>query len=189
MAERPGRIYLTAVVAGCVLVCLLVLGLRWARLGEGAAAREASSASAASAQSALQHSSAKAHKSQTEHARISPNRDSKTPKAQEGGQQHETGAEDPSAPKKPSGSTKKHSSHTTKVDPLAGLKLPLELNHCSQAELEALPGIGPVLAGRIISYRNEHGPFASIEGLDGVKGIGPKSLERLRQYFYLAPQR
>ena len=46
--------------------------------------------------------------------------------------------------------------------------------------LETLNGVGPVLAAAIIQYRTEHGPFASIDQLDEVSGIGPATLEDLR---------
>lgn len=48
-------------------------------------------------------------------------------------------------------------------------------------QLDALPGIGPVTAGRIIAYRTEHGPFASVDDLDAVSGIGPARLDQLRE--------
>jgi competence protein ComEA len=49
----------------------------------------------------------------------------------------------------------------------------LDLNRASAAELDALPGIGPVLAGRIVDYRSAHGAFRSVDQLDDVPGIGP----------------
>jgi predicted flap endonuclease-1-like 5' DNA nuclease len=52
----------------------------------------------------------------------------------------------------------------------------VELNTATQAELESLPGIGPVLARRIIEAR----PFRSVDDLDRVKGIGPKKLGEFR---------
>lgn len=48
------------------------------------------------------------------------------------------------------------------------------------SELEALPGIGPALAARIVEYRDGHGPFASVDDLTDVPGIGPAKLEALR---------
>jgi len=55
----------------------------------------------------------------------------------------------------------------------------LELNAATARELEALPGIGPALAGRIVSYRESHGDFADIGGLRAIPGIGSRLLERL----------
>lgn len=56
----------------------------------------------------------------------------------------------------------------------------VDLNHATAAQLDALPGIGPVLAGRIAEYRSHHGPFANADELLAVRGIGPRLLERLR---------
>jgi competence ComEA-like helix-hairpin-helix protein len=58
----------------------------------------------------------------------------------------------------------------------------LELNQASAAEWAALPGIGPVLAGRIVAWRERHGGFRSPEDLVAVKGLGPRKLERLRPW-------
>jgi competence ComEA-like helix-hairpin-helix protein len=57
----------------------------------------------------------------------------------------------------------------------------IDLNAASIAELVRLPGIGEVLAGRIIAYREEHGGFTSIDELLAVSGIGPKVLEGIRE--------
>ncbi len=63
--------------------------------------------------------------------------------------------------------------------------LPVRLNHASAAELETLPGIGPTLAARIIEYRTANGPFATIEAVGEVKGIGDKVLEEIRPHLVL----
>lgn len=56
---------------------------------------------------------------------------------------------------------------------------PIDLNAATAAELDALPGIGPVLAQRIVSFRQEHGRFASVDQLNDVPGIGPALYARL----------
>lgn len=53
---------------------------------------------------------------------------------------------------------------------------PIHINTASAQELEALPGVGPVLAGQIVAYRAEHGPFRSLADLDAVPGVGPARL-------------
>ena len=55
-----------------------------------------------------------------------------------------------------------------------------DLNKADKIELDALPGIGPALAQRIIEYREEHGAFSSPEDLKNVKGIGDALFEKLR---------
>ena len=52
----------------------------------------------------------------------------------------------------------------------------ININTASSVILETLPGIGPVLASRIVEYRSENGPFSSIEELSKVEGIGSKTL-------------
>lgn len=56
----------------------------------------------------------------------------------------------------------------------------VNINTAGVSELEALPGIGPALAARIVEYRDGHGPFASVDDLTDVPGIGPAKLEALR---------
>jgi competence protein ComEA len=56
----------------------------------------------------------------------------------------------------------------------------VNLNTATLDQLEALPGIGPVLAQRIVDYREQHGPFASVDDLSNVSGIGDAHMEDLR---------
>jgi len=63
----------------------------------------------------------------------------------------------------------------------------LDLNRASLAELMELPGIGPLLAERIVRYRLVHGPFRSLDELLNVPGIGPRTLEQLRAYVRICP--
>lgn len=55
----------------------------------------------------------------------------------------------------------------------------VDVNRATAAELERLPGIGPALAARIVALRSESGRFARPEDLTAVRGIGPRSIERL----------
>ena len=59
---------------------------------------------------------------------------------------------------------------------------PIPINTATAAQLDALPGIGPALAQRIIDYRTEHGPFTSIDDLTKIRGIGPALMEKIRAF-------
>lgn len=58
----------------------------------------------------------------------------------------------------------------------------LDINTATAAELESLPGIGPVLAQRIVDYRTEFGNFQTVGDLANVNGIGLKKLEAILDY-------
>ena len=78
------------------------------------------------------------------------------------------------------------------IVPLPGTALPtevssaalasgiLDLNRATAAEFEGLPGIGPTLAAAIVQYREQNGPFQSVDELLNVPGIGPTRLSQLR---------
>ncbi|MGH8904489.1 MAG: helix-hairpin-helix domain-containing protein [Egibacteraceae bacterium] len=55
----------------------------------------------------------------------------------------------------------------------------LDLNRATAQDLDALPGIGPVLAQRIVSHRQEHGPFKTVGTLRDVTGIGERTFQQL----------
>jgi competence protein ComEA len=57
----------------------------------------------------------------------------------------------------------------------------VNVNTATPGELETLPGIGEVLAGAIVAYREEHGPFSSVNQLLDVSGIGEVTLEEIRE--------
>ena len=56
----------------------------------------------------------------------------------------------------------------------------VNINTADAATLETLNGVGPVLAGAIVQYRTENGPFTSVDQLDQVSGIGTATLDQLR---------
>lgn len=64
----------------------------------------------------------------------------------------------------------------------------VDINHGSVEELQRLPGIGPVLAERVVRYRRENGKFATIRDMQQVKGIGVKRLAQLEPYIYVEPK-
>lgn len=68
-----------------------------------------------------------------------------------------------------------------KVSPeFSSNQLPININKASQKELERIPGIGEVIARRIIDYRNQYGEFKTPEDLRKVKGIGEKKLQAIK---------
>jgi competence protein ComEA len=56
----------------------------------------------------------------------------------------------------------------------------LDLNRASAEDFQQLPGIGPVLAQRMVEWRRQHGAFTQVDELNAVKGIGTKKLQQIR---------
>jgi len=63
------------------------------------------------------------------------------------------------------------------------------VNRATADALRELPGIGPVLAARIVETRERTGRFGSIDDLRRVRGLGPSRLDRLRPLVTVAPSR
>ena len=64
---------------------------------------------------------------------------------------------------------------------------PLDLNRADARTLDLLPGVGPVLAERIVQQRRRFGPYLDLDELRAVRGIGPRLLERLRPLLTVVP--
>ena len=62
----------------------------------------------------------------------------------------------------------------------------IDINSATAKEFERLPRIGPQIAGRIVAYREKNGAFKRIDDITKVKGIGPKTLERLRPHLTMS---
>jgi competence protein ComEA len=63
---------------------------------------------------------------------------------------------------------------------VAAAEGPISLGSATVEQLETIDGIGPVTAGKIVEYRDQHGGLASIDQLDEVSGIGPATMDSLR---------
>jgi len=94
------------------------------------------------------------------------------------GEQINVGLPTQPPPTKPPGTT-------TSSTPSAASTDPVNLNTATLAELDALPGVGPVLAQRILDYRTQNGPFTTIDQLQEVPGVGPKKFDSLKPHVRL----
>jgi competence protein ComEA len=63
----------------------------------------------------------------------------------------------------------------------------IDIIRAEQSALESLPGIGPVTAAKIIEYRQEHGPFTTVEQIQEVSGIGPATFDRIQGLISVSP--
>jgi len=63
---------------------------------------------------------------------------------------------------------------------------PVDVNSANETDLTAVPGIGKSLAKRIVEFREKNGPFTRVDDLLKVRGIGEKSIEKLRPFVTVA---
>ena len=82
-------------------------------------------------------------------------------------------------PEVPRGSTPR-GEESQNADPKYFEKKPLNLNAATQEQLELLPGVGPSMAAKILAARKANGGFKSVEELDAIRGMGEKTMEKLR---------
>jgi competence protein ComEA len=81
----------------------------------------------------------------------------------------------------PSGAGSPAPSSAAPLDaPGAGPQRQLNINTATASELEALPGIGPVTAARIVAFREQHGPYRAVDDLIHVQGISTKTIDDFR---------
>jgi len=67
---------------------------------------------------------------------------------------------------------------------------PIDLDHATATQIEALPGIGPALAQRIVAWRDSAGAFGEIDALCDVPGVGPALVKKVRPLVtFTAPRR
>jgi competence protein ComEA len=71
------------------------------------------------------------------------------------------------------------------LNPVARGVQRVDLNRASREDLESLPGVGPVMAERILKLRQELGRFRTLEELRSVRGIGPATIERIRSVVFI----
>jgi competence protein ComEA len=82
------------------------------------------------------------------------------------------------------------SAYTTvqEARPAAASAQPVNVNTATVAQFEALPGIGPSMAQRIVAYRDKNGPFKKLDDLMNIQGIGEKSFLKLRPLLTIGGQ-
>ena len=183
---RAGRWYLVTLLCGLFAIVLLVLGMRGLTLARRVplpATQASLSRLEAGVSSAARRLERRSDPPQPEHP------DAGAP----GGGERDSAVLDPRATPSP---PPQHGSGAAAAPPGPSAaqaraaetrRRPVNINTATAAELDLLPGVGPVLALRILEYRRTHGPFRRVEDLDQVKGIGPAKLAKMKDHCYAGP--
>jgi len=95
--------------------------------------------------------------------------------------------EEPSEPTVKQNESSSRSNQIELISPTPTAQFPVNINTANQEELESLPEIDPVTAAKIIEYRELNGLFATIEDIQKVKGIGPKTYEAIKDLIIIGP--
>ncbi len=74
-----------------------------------------------------------------------------------------------------------------RVDPMT-VQFRVDINHAEWPEFVTLPDVGELMAKRIVEYRQQYGPYKSVDDLRKVRGIGPKTMEHLRPFLEPIPE-
>ena len=82
-----------------------------------------------------------------------------------------------------------HAASPNKGESLAGDRTPVDINKATVEGLTAIPGVGKVMAQRIVDWREQNGPFRRVEDLLKIKGIGDKSFDKIRPYVKVSKNR
>jgi competence protein ComEA len=73
------------------------------------------------------------------------------------------------------------------MDELLVVGLPIDINRAGAAALEAVPGLGPSRSAAIVAEREARGPYADVDALARVRGIGPATIDKLRPFLTAGP--
>lgn len=161
------RSYLPVLLTAIVTVCLACLGLRWRALNAELELPRAALSQAAEASVPSGNPGSAPPQPLLSATGTAP-----------------AGADAPADMDAPASTTQQQQAATPAPRPLPRR---VNINTASATELDTLPGIGPVIAERIVQHRRRHGLFARVEDLQQVEGIGPKKLAELKSLAYVDP--
>jgi competence protein ComEA len=186
------RWYVSALLVGIVTVCAVCLGLRWRVVALSAPPDIAAPAAAAGPLLLSRGGAADPPPSAVPAGADTPDAGSVAADAVPWGEAPAQAADPPAVGAAQNAATPPpalasadpppvpRESHPAKPPPT-----PVNINTATLAQLQALPGVGAVMAQRILDYRSQHGPFKTVEQLQDVKGIGPKKFAKLAPWAHV----